>query len=305
MKNIIKIIIGFFIIFLLLYNVGFTNYLNVLSKINLGWFLLALILSIFMQFFATYNILILIKALNKEVPFLNLIRYTSLSWALGNISPGRLGEFGLVWLFKNRENIEYGEGLAIAIVDKILTLFALLTISAIGFYIFLGVKIFIIFILITFLLLIFILILIWEDTIKNFIKKYILKSYSKYFIGFSQSLKYLLRKKKKYLIFNLILTYIKWGINFLSIYFLFLAFNFPFPFYLIIIFFSFIIIISLIPILGLKELSIIPGTYLLILSNVPPVIGANVIITSVFQGYLLSFIYYIINQSLLQKLEKL
>ena len=300
-KGIIKIIIGLFIIFLLLYNIGFTNYLNVLAKIKIEWFLLALILSVFAQVFVAYNFLILIKALNKKVSFSNLIRYTSLSWALGNISPGRLGEFGLVLLFKNRENIDYGEGLAIAILDKILTLLALLTFAFIGFYIFFDIKIFLIFIFLIFLLLVLFLVLIWGEKIRDFIKKYLLKSYSKYFIGFSRSLKYLLRKKKKYLIFNLILTYIKWNIHFLALYFLFLTFDFNFSYYLVVIFFSVYIIISLIPILGLKELSIIPGTYILILSNVPAVIGANVLITSTFQSYLLTFVYYILNHKLLEK----
>ncbi len=132
-KNIIKLSIGIFILFLLLYKVGFTDYLKILVKIKVGWFLLALILTIFTQLLATYNFTILLKALNKKIKFLNLMRYTILSWALGRISPGKLGEFGLVWFFKNRENIDYGEGLIIAITDKIITLIALLSFAVIEF----------------------------------------------------------------------------------------------------------------------------------------------------------------------------
>ncbi len=142
--------------------------------------------------------------------------------------------------------------------------------------------------------------MVWKEKSRDFIKKHFLKSYSKYFIGFSRSLKFLLLKRKKYLIFNLIVTYIKWIIVFLSVYFIFLAFNFNISFYPIVIFFSFIMIITLIPvsILGVTEIS---GTYLLTLVDVPKVIGANVLITLTFLGYLLNLIYYIINHKLLEK----
>lgn len=301
-KNVIKLIMGFLIIFFLLYKIGFTDYLKILVTISIGWFLLSLILTVLDQFFAAFNFLILFRALNKKIKFLNLIRYVSLSWALGSVSPGKLGEFGLVWLFKNRENIDYGEGLVMAISDKILTLIVLLSLASIGFCIFFDIKLFLFFILIIFLLLIFSLIIMWKEKSRNFIKKYFLKSYSKYFTGFSVSLKYLLRKRKKYLFFNLILTYVKWGFFFLSAYFIFLAFNFTFPYYLIVIFFSLTTIISLIPIsfsgLGIREGS---GTYLLTLANVPEIIGANVYITITFESYLLAFVYYVMNHRLLEK----
>ncbi len=301
-KNIIKFIIGFLIIFLLLYRVGFTNYLNVLIKINIWWFLLSLILAIFCQVLATYNFLILLIALNKKIVFLNLLRYVALSWTLGSISPGRLGEFGLVWLLKDRENIDYGEGLLITIGDKILTLIVLLSFSSIGIFLFFNLKIFLFFVLISSLLFVSFLIIIWKEKSRNFIKTYLLRSYSKYFTGFSEGLKYLLRKRKKYLFFNLILSYIKLGGFFLSVYFIFLAFNFPFSYYLIVIFFSITTIISLIPIsfsgLGIRESS---GTYLLTLVSVPEVIGANILITVTFQSYLLAFVYYLITYRLLER----
>jgi hypothetical protein len=303
-NRIIKLIVGFSFLFLLIFNIGIKDLFNIFLTVKINWLILAFLLLVIDMIFASLNYKILLKALKRKVSLRKLLRYISLSWSLGTISPGKLGEFGLVWLLKNKENINYGEGLIITILDKILTLIALLTFSSIGFYLFLDIDYFIILIILIIIAIISTFTILLNNKSRNLIKKYILKDYSKYFKGFSKSLKEIIINKKKHIILNLILTYVKWANIFLSIYFLFIAFNIKFDYILITIIFSFTTIISLIPIsfsgLGVREVS---GTYLLTLFNIPKEIGANVYLTITIETYILAFIYYVLNQNLL-KAEK-
>jgi len=170
--------------------------------------------------------------------------------------PGKLGEFSLVY-FLNKENIKIGHGAAISVIDKIITLVCLFLISFFGFFMFFSPLQSIKLIVISLVLFAVIMILIVSKWNRNIIKKYILGKYSKKFAGFYSTFEFFFKHKKHILFIDFIITLIKWSINALIFYVIFLALKTTVPFLMVFIITSITVIISLIPItasgLGIRE----------------------------------------------------
>jgi uncharacterized protein (TIRG00374 family) len=223
---------------------------------NLAYFPAILVLFLFILLLGTLNINILLKAINWKIEFLELFRYYLLAWSLGLIIPGKFGEISLVYFLK-KEELPLGKGLAVTMIDKAITLGTLLFFAIFGFFLFFTpAQAFQIIAIIVFLILVSSP-LILSDFGRNFVKKHILRKYEKSFAGFSKTLNYYLRAKKKILVLNTILTVFRQlfmvGVFFL----LFLAFDQRVSFIYILLINSVVSIVSLIPItisgLGIRE----------------------------------------------------
>ncbi|MFW6009059.1 MAG: lysylphosphatidylglycerol synthase transmembrane domain-containing protein [archaeon] len=301
-KRLIKLSLGFIILFYFLSQLGFNNVLSTLKETNLMIFFIVVLLYFPVQILASFNYSVLLKSIDKSIPFIGIFKSLTLSQAVGKVFPSQIGEFSIIHFF-NSYGLGYGEGLALSIFDKLLTFSLFSLISLYGIYVYFNSTIFLIvltFILLSFSILFFLII---HEKPRGFIKKYILKDYSKYFKGFSKTFIHILKYKKKYLFLNYFITASKWIVDFFGIVLLFKGFNIDVNLYYVIIVMSITKIISLIPLtfsgLGIKEAS---ATYLFnYISNINNVIGANVLILNRIKMYFLSFLMYLMNLDLLKK----
>ena len=144
------------------------------------------------------------------------------------------------------------------------------TIAKAGFFIFLTPLIAFQLTIVALLLILFLLIIIISNFGRAIIKKIIGKLAFK-FIGFSKSLLYLLKSKKKILILNYLITLLKWLISSIFICLIFMALDVKISIIYIFLISAVSQLISIIPItlsgLGIREVS---SVYLYSLINVEP-----------------------------------
>lgn len=288
-KKLLQILIGLLIIGILIYKTGPQKIIETLINIKKVYLIPILILYLISLLLGAINIYLLIKKI-KNIKFSKILDYYLIGWMLGFFIPGKIGEFSILYYLK-KDKISYGEGLAISIIDKSITLFFILTLVIITAIIFLN-KIYTYLLLILLIILVVILIVfIKTKIIKKFMPKYITKKFKK----FKKTLIIFTKQHKKELILNLTLTVIKTFINGIIIYTIFLSLNTYASFLMVFLISSSLTILTLIPItingLGLKEAL---GIYLYNMIGINPEVVITTSIINILVMYSSSLIIIII-----------
>ena len=255
--NAIRFVLGFLILFGLFYSIGFEKILNTVTKMELSLFLVSIV--VYLSFFlvGTFNLKLLVDSLASKVGFFKLLRYYFLSWSIGMVVPGRIGDFSIIYFLK-KENIPLGEGAVVPLIDKFITMMVISIISVIGF---ITLPFFTELDIVKLSLFLFggvlFVAVIMTNMGRNFIKRYILRDYSLKFKGFSKTFFYFLRKRKRVLLLNFIMTSIRVSIASLVYYTLFLSLGQEISLFYIILIYSIGTILALIPLtpsgLGIRE----------------------------------------------------
>ena len=252
----LRAVISILIISILVYKIGFKNIFSKIISIHPLFILLVLFIFLLSLIIGALNLYVLLFPLKKKIPFTKIIHYSILSWSFGLFIPGKIGEFSLIPLLK-KEGIPIGQGTAISIIDKLITLITLSIFSVIGFFIFFDIKTALTLFLILASLTLILVFLLTSHKIRNLIKKHILRKISLKFKGFSNLFSYYLKKQKAILCLNFILTFLKWFVTSFTLYILFLTYNQNISWMIIFLVNSMLTIISLIPIsisgLGVRE----------------------------------------------------
>lgn len=290
----LRLFLSFLILFLLVYKIGFTSILQNILSANIFLIFVVLFIWLILFMLGTYNFIILLKPFNIRIHFLKLFKYYMLAWSSGLFFPGKAGELVLLHFFK-KERIEIGKGLAVYLLDKLITLFILLILSILGFMIFSSFKQALGSLIILLLVLAIFLFFILTKIGREFITKYILGKYSTLFSGFSKTLFYFLRSYKSALLKNIMITILKSFIGALATFILFLSFGISINFFYILIIDSIITIISFIPItpngLGVKESSAVLLYSLLNIDSIAIVTSTYILATILV--YFIGFITFI------------
>ena len=220
------------------------------------WHLIIIFVSIAANIFlGAINIDLLLKSLDKKVPFWKLQRYYLTAWSLGLFVPGKLGEFSIIHYLK-KYKISISEGLLVSLADKGITFVILVLISLAGIYAFMPLKIFVVVIIsiLTFLTLVILLFLTPDG--RSFVKLKILGKKAKAFKGFAKAIDKMF-SRPRFVIMNIILTFIKWMITAVVFYIVLISFGENISILWVASIYAATIIISLIPIslsgLGVKE----------------------------------------------------
>src|SRR3989344_2781542 len=185
-KNLIKITITILIMGVLLYKIGFIKILETISQTKKIYFLHLVVLTFTNIYISGININLFLKTIKKEIKWQTMTRYSLITWIFSLITPGKLGELGLIFLMKNQK-VEMGEGTAIVFLDKIISMVIIIFFSTIGFLYFKFQNPLLSTVLINSILIIIIILATTEFTRRG-IRKYILRKYSKNFRGFHKTL---------------------------------------------------------------------------------------------------------------------
>ena len=281
-----KIIIGITLFLSVYTRIGFSNIFEKLLTVNIIFLIGYIMLKSFSLFFNALNLYIMLIPSKVKLKLREVWKYASISWAFGLLVPGKIGEFSLVYLLKKKK-IDYGEGLAISMLDKILTFITLFSFGLLGLLLFMPNIIIYVSIIFTIIIL-SIIYFIYKDSYIDKILTFILKNKIKHIRKFKAITKLYIKKHYNLIILNLIVTALKWGLTAFTISVLFMGFGIYIPFYKVLFIQSIITIISLIPItisgLGVAEPT---GIFLYGLIGISQSISASMFLIALFVTYLL------------------
>ena len=206
-----QLLFGLIILTFLTYVISKQDFSLFLEKASTMWpiILLLLFIHIVLQIlFSSYNIKIIANSLNHQIPYKNIFLSYIPVWSLGKILPGGVGELSILYQLK-QEGLDTGNAVFIAFFDKLLTIVTQAIIIIAGIWIFIPPESSLLIIAILVIGIAAMIIAITSATLRNMIKKYILRSYSSKFVGFSSHFQYLWKEKKKVILWNMIITFCK------------------------------------------------------------------------------------------------
>lgn len=247
-------IIGISILTLLIYKVGIKNIIESINSMNSLYIIPIILVTIISIILGAINIWVLTLTV-KKYSLTKLIKHYSTAWAIGMITPGRIGDLSLAYLWKKEINL--GKSMSILITDKIISLVVLFLFGGIAIFTFYpgdtAIKIFITALVLT----IIGAAILYTKTGRDFIKNIILKKYSKLFKGFHKTNKKYLKNNLKPILANLAISIIRFATGTLLGYLIFISLNIKINFYYLLLIFAVVQIVSLIPItingLGIRE----------------------------------------------------
>lgn len=286
----IKITVSLIILFLLLYKIGLKSIYGTFTQFNMVAILLVFLVSPLNFSIGTYNIYILLKPFKLKINFWRLVKYFMLTWAASLILPGRTGDLTLIYFLK-KEGLDTGKGTAVLVMDKIITIAVAFVFAVFGLFLFFSKKQTLIVLLGFLLISIIAVFLIFCRIGRYLIKRYILKKWSKKFKGFSATLFDYFKNYKKYLCYNIFITFLKMMTQCFAVLILFYALGINIPFLLIILIRAILIIAIIFPI-SLNGLGIREGLAVFLFGNIniEPTITISIYLTITIINYLTGFL---------------
>jgi len=278
-----KLIISVILISLILIKIRPKILLETLSKVNPIYIVILVIIYLTSLVISSVNLWLLFKGSRIKLLFSRIREVSFASWSIGLLIPGKFGEFTIPFMLK-KDNISIGKSFAVIFTDFIITVLSILFIAIIGTIFIL--RQYIIHIIIFSIILIIILYILTNKRLISFFSK----KYKKFNLTIRYFLKTIkeLRKSKKYISLNLLLSIGKQFMGALSIYILFKSLNHELNFFIILSISVIIIIISSIPItlngFGLREGSAI---ILYSLFNIPGEVVLSSYLINTTIGYLI------------------
>lgn len=301
-KLFVRIFIGVALLAILGTYIGWEKILESFLSFNLAFALLSIFVLIPVFFLSGFNSWLLARAIGYKIKLRNVMAYSIISWAYGLFSPLKIGEFAQVY-YLEKENIPAGKGLVILLVDRIITLLFLFIIACITSIYFLGANA---------LPFLFAGILIFSGLFwffvvsekgRGLIKKYLLRKYSERLSGFSKTLMFLAKEKKKFFAVNFVVTVLKWTLTVFLMQILFYAAGISPPFWQLFLITCSVKILSFLPIsingLGVDETL---SAYLYGLVFISPHIVLVVYLFARIINYLMGIIVLIFKNKILPNL---
>lgn len=177
--------ISLIVLFFLFYVIGLDKILTTLVNANLWYVAFAFSLVVFIVIMGAWNLFVLIKPLNVEISFKDILKYYFYGWVNSLYLPFKIGEY-TTFLFLRKDNFNLGKGTAVFLIDKLITLIVTLIIAVVGFLIFFGRTFFWRAGLAVLLITICVIFGLSKFS-RRLILKYFLKKYAKEFHGFSET----------------------------------------------------------------------------------------------------------------------
>ncbi len=285
--------IGVGLLLLLMNKLGFSTIKETVLQFRAIYFLPAVVLWFLGHIGGVINVQIMLLPIKLKTPFKKIFRYYTLSWVSGLITPGRIGQLLLAYFFK-KEGLQWGESMIIPLIDRAITLVAVLLVAYVGFLMLFGGNQVTMVLLASFLVFVAGCVVVYARATRELIKKYILKKYAFMFKGFSKALKKYI-ESYHILVINFFVSLLKLVLNACFIFVLFLGFDTSVSIISILAISAIVTLLSLIPIsingLGIRETT---AVYLFSLMGVASSVVASVFILVIAVNYGLAAILSIV-----------
>ncbi len=291
LSKIVGLLLGVVIVFLIVKSIGGNNLINVLKNFNFLYLPLIIVALILDYVLGGLNTWIIVRGF-KKISLFYLIKATFITLVYAAFLPGKLADL-LIIPFLKRKKLSLSQATISIGLDKIISLLIRVLFGLFGAifilkkfnFLFIGIP------LMALLITLFIILFTHSKKIKEIIKHKLLKKYSFLFKGFSKNLKYYIKKNKKYLFYNVIITIIKTFLEALLFFFLFLSLGQETNIITLFFIFSLLSIIMLLTFpIGISGIGVREGIGILVFG----LVGVNSAV--VFNSFILRLILiYLIN----------
>jgi uncharacterized membrane protein YbhN (UPF0104 family) len=217
----VKILVSALFLFFALQQIGGLDQLSgALTNILWSWCLAGALAALLHIILSGFNIWLLLRAANTQLPIGSFLRIFIYSYCFSLILPGQSGDLTIT-LFLKRKGVPYTVSGACYVIDKLITFSFMLLVALYGFSQLLPPALFQ-WLLVAVAFGFIALLVCWR-----FISQVKLKQ--RYFITFQQAMVSFLEmlrlvaKQKMYLLLNIVVTVVNWGVVGLSYYFVFRA----------------------------------------------------------------------------------
>ena len=193
-----KLIIAVLIFIFIFYRVGFASVTQVVAMANMLIYMAGFLVLISSLFLNTVNLKVIISPLGN-IKFKHIFKNYLFSWALGLVTPGKVGEFSISVFLKDK--IPIGRSAAVLMMERMITVLVLVLFSITGFFIFfdpLTAVLFVVFFLSAWIVGVGI---IFSGFGRRIISKYVLRKYASVFEGFSATFIDYVRNRKRFVVF--------------------------------------------------------------------------------------------------------
>ena len=295
--RILRIILGVLIFVFLYMHLGFKE---ILSSIENTGFLPILVFALIFFIYTSLESIclkIIIDSLGKRVKFTKIVRYYLISWAVGQFTPGNLGELSIIFFLNKEKGMKIGKTSAISIADKIITFTLIFIIGVIALFFYLPIKEAIYLSLIIAIIGVLLLLFALNTKTRGIITRRIFRKNHHIIDLFDKDIKTFFFKRKKEVALNFGVTIIRWAILFAGVWLLFYATGAKVNFFHITGIMSLNTLVSLIPIsvsgLGIREAS---GVYLFKTIGIPLALTGAVFGVMLIVRYVLAVIIFLANK---------
>ena len=295
--RLLKIFLSVLLLIVVVYYIGIDKIMQTFLSMNLIYLPFIFVLFAFNIFLAPISSIFLyfpIKSKNVSASeFYHLRLFTSM---LGSFTPGKLGEYSLLYILKKYHNTKIIPIFFIISLDKIITLFCILLFSLVAF----------LFLFNYFNLAIYVVVLLLFFMISFFFSRFVIhkirwvsvhlfriKRLHDFFYTIGDLLKQYLKKYYMYIFANLVMTFL---LQLLVAYITketYAAFSFSIPLFSVFLVNSVIGLLSFIPLnlfgFGIKEITSI---YLYTLLGVPPAVTTSSILIFILFRYVIYLLYF-------------
>lgn len=226
LSRIIALILSITIIAFIFYKIGLEKLFSIFKNFNFSYLPLIIIILIFGYLLAGLNTWVITKPFRKKTSLFYIIKATFITLVYAAITPGKIADL-LMIPFLKKQNLNLDQAIIVVGFDKVISLFVKIIFGLIG-AIFIFKKIDFLYVgipLITFFVVILIILLISSKKFLNFIKNHLFRKYFIFFKKFSRDFKFYIKKNKKYIYYNTLITIIKNFFEALLFFVLFLAFG--------------------------------------------------------------------------------
>lgn len=205
--TVLKIAVGAAILLYLVKFVGVGKLYRTLLGMNLVY--LPLIAAVFIFSVAMRGLIFKVllqphESKEKKFGLARLAWISTVSWAAGMFTPGKLGEFSSIYLLK-KEGLKTGTSAAVSLLNKIITSLTILAFAIVGLVRFLGIKdslqLITVFAILTFLPYIAVTNRQARELMKRIFGRF-LRKYEEHFTGLVSELDSYLSKRKKLLLYS-------------------------------------------------------------------------------------------------------
>lgn len=209
LKFVLRLAVSLSIIIFILVKLDIRNIIGTILDNDPGiFFLLILLHYTSSMLLNSLNIKVILDAMDSKVGYLKALKANVTAYSVGLFLPGKVGEFSLPYFLKE-EGVSVGKSSSILVVDKSITLLSFFLISSLGLLLFFDTGTSMRIISVAAIGLVLMGFMVMSESVRGLVKRYILRNHASLFRGFYSSIRYVLKRKKRYVVADFILTLTK------------------------------------------------------------------------------------------------
>lgn len=139
LSALVRIAISVVILAALVWWTGPAELASQFANAHLGWLAAAVVVNYLQMLIGAFDVVVLTRALEPGMRATAIVRAYLRSWAVGMVAPGKIGDLTYAgFLADAEEGRNYAPGLAVAVVDKIVTFVVTALIAVVGLALYAG-----------------------------------------------------------------------------------------------------------------------------------------------------------------------